>query len=439
MKTLYLECLSGISGDMTVAALLDLGADEQVLREGLASLQVDGYTLEISRVDKSGITACNFDVKLADEALHIHDHNHGHSHALENGHEHSHTHDDDHEHSLAHDHGHEHNHTHDHGHEHEHVHRNFSDICAIIEASAISPRAKQLAVRMFEIVAAAEAKVHGKPVDEVHFHEVGAVDSIVDIVGAAICIDNLQIDKVICTPLREGTGTVRCQHGIMPVPAPATLEIIRAHNIPLQITQNKGEMVTPTGAAIVAALAPRFGTPQESYILATGYGAGKKSFAPLANVLRASLLQETHAEAGTVVKLECNLDDMTGEALAFACEKLFSAGALDVWCTPIIMKKGRPAQMLSVLAEPALEKDLARVLFKHTSTIGVRVSLHNRHTMHRQSAQVCTPYGKVVTKELFYDEICKTGIEYESAKQLAQSAGVSVDKVFRAAYKQLEK
>ena len=339
-KELYFECYSGISGDMTVAALLDLGADRKVLEDGLASLGVDGYRLSFSRANKNGIDAYDFCVELTETEEHPHDHDHGHGehphehpHDHDHGehpHEHPHDHDHDHgehphehPHDHDHDHGehpHEHPHDHDHGHgehphehphihdhshgvqphgvgesahihAHPHVHRGLPEILAIIDSGAITEGAKAIAKKIFYVVAEAEAKVHGKPIDEVHFHEVGAVDSIVDIVGAAICLDNLGIEKVYASPLYEGTGYVRCQHGLMPVPAPATAQICANYHIPLKITANKGEMVTPTGAAIIAALADQFSLPDVFVPEKIGVGAGKKDFV-CANVLRVYLLQE---------------------------------------------------------------------------------------------------------------------------------------------------
>lgn len=391
MKTLYLECYSGISGDMTVAALLDLGASEEALRAGLSSLDVSGYDIKISRTAKCGISACDFNV-----ILHKHEHEHG----------------------------------------HHHEHRGIAEINAIIDGSEITDNAKALAKKIFYIVAEAEAKVHGLPVGEVHFHEVGAVDSIVDIVGAAICADNLGIGRVLCTPLREGQGTVWCGHGRVPVPAPATLEIAKTHAIPLVLTDNQGEMVTPTGAAIVAALCggDSFSAPQGLTVLKTGYGAGKKDF-KTANLLRASLVELSGhggpGETDEVLELECNIDDMTGEQLAHAMLLLLETGALDCWLTPVIMKKSRPAQHLSLLIEPAREEEFTRLLFRHTSTAGIRVTPHRRTKMRRRSKRVETVYGELYVKEFFYDDICKTSVEYESAKKLSIAKDIPISEIYR--------
>lgn len=263
---LYLECYSGISGDMTVAALLDLGADQQVLLEGLESLNLPGYQLKIGRVKKNGIDACDFDVIL-DEPEHDHEHHH------------------DHEHEHHHDHDHEHHHHHD------HVHRNIGDIFAIIDQSKISDRAKQTAKDIFRIIAAAESKAHGIAEDQVHFHEVGAVDSIVDIVSAAICLDNLDITEAVVSDLYEGCGYVHCQHGLMPVPVPAVVNIAADNALRLRLTQTRGEMITPTGTAIAAYLSKGGKLPESFVIEKIGLGAGKKDFAT-ANILRAFLIRD---------------------------------------------------------------------------------------------------------------------------------------------------
>ena len=299
---LYLECYSGISGDMTVAALLDLGADQQVLMEGLESLNLPGYQLKIGRVKKNGIDACDFDVIL-DEPEHHHDHDHehhhdhdhehhhDHDHEHHHDHDHEHHHDHDHEHHHDHEHGHPHDHEHEHHHHHDHVHRNIGDIFAIIDQSKISDRAKQTAKDIFRIIAAAESKAHGIAEDQVHFHEVGAVDSIVDIVSAAICLDNLDITEAVVSDLYEGCGYVHCQHGLMPVPVPAVVNIAADNALRLRLTQTRGEMITPTGAAIAAYLSKGGKLPESFVIEKIGLGAGKKDFAT-ANILRAFLIRD---------------------------------------------------------------------------------------------------------------------------------------------------
>ncbi len=293
-KTLYLECFSGISGDMTVAALLDLGADEQVLRDGLKSLNLDGYDIQISRTMKCGIEGCKFDVILHEDS-HGHQHDHECCGCHEHPHEHKHCGGHEHPHEHKHHHEHQHNHNHDHQHGHSHHHRNVIDINNIIKESTISENAKNIAYKIFDYVAKAESKAHGLPVEEVHFHEVGAIDSIVDIVATAICFDNLNIKNVCVSTIYEGQGYIKCQHGVMPVPAPAVLNIAKDAKLSLRITNNFNEMITPTGIAIAAALKNAEKLPVEFFIDKVGIGAGTKDF-DNANVLRAMIIDTSSNE-----------------------------------------------------------------------------------------------------------------------------------------------
>lgn len=301
-QTLYLECYSGISGDMTVAALLDLGADEAVLRHVLDSLPVQGFRIEINRVMKSGIDACDFNVILEGNDNHDHDmeylygHLHHGEHAYQAG-EAAHSHGEQSVHSHTHEHSHEavqshtDSHTHEHQHTHSHAHRGMREIREIIEKGNMTEGARSLALKIFSILAEAESKAHQVPVEEVHFHEVGAVDSIVDIVAVAVCLDNLNIKNVIVPELWEGKGTVRCQHGILPVPVPAVMNIMQAYGLPVQITDITGELVTPTGAAIVAAIRTSESLPLKFIIKKTGLGAGKREY-ECPGILRATLIEE---------------------------------------------------------------------------------------------------------------------------------------------------
>lgn len=290
-KILYLECSSGISGDMTAAALLDAGADEAAVRRALESLPVDGFEVRITRVVKSGLDVCDFDVVL-DAAHENHDHDmaylHGHEHGEASAHDHDHDHEHEHAHGEAH--VHDHDHTHDGGHRHEH--RGMAEIGAIIDAADMTDRAKEIARAVFAVIAEAEARAHGVSVDQVHFHEVGAVDSIADIVAIAAALDSLDVDDVAVSDLVEGTGTVRCQHGIIPVPVPAVVNIAAAHGLPLRITDVRGELVTPTGAAVAAAARTRDALPERFTIERVGMGAGKRAY-ETPGILRAMIL---HAE-----------------------------------------------------------------------------------------------------------------------------------------------
>ena len=387
-KILYLDCASGISGDMTVGALLDLGASREKLVRALDSLGVSGYHLHFGRTKKCGIDAYDFDVHLEEEEHH-HDHEHGHEHEHshdehdhEHHHDHEHTHDHEHSHDHAHTHDHEHSHDHAHTHDHmhPHVHRNIHDIFEIIDRLDASDRVKNLARRMFEIVAGAESKAHGIPVSEVHFHEVGAIDSIVDVISAAFCLEDLGIHRVVISPLSEGHGFARCQHGLMPVPVPATANIAAAQGLELTLRDVEGEMVTPTGAAIAAAFRTEAALPKKYQIEKIGIGAGNKDFAH-ANILRAMLLTDKTVEVETgkdghdessMWVMEANLDDCTGEALGYAMEVLLEAGARDVWYTPAYMKKNRPAYVLHVLTTAEKREELEQLVFSCTTTIGVR-------------------------------------------------------------------
>ncbi len=301
MKALYFDCFSGISGDMTLGALLDLGLDQEAFLAEMAKVHVDGFEIKIGRVNKNGIDAMDVDVILAEEEHHHHhdhdhDHEHPHTHDHDHDHEHPHTHDHDHDHEHPHTHDHDHAamhthahpHTHDHGHTHSHVHRNLFDVNHVIEESGISDHAKALAKAIFLRVAQAESKVHGKPLEEVHFHEVGALDSIVDIIGTAVLMDMLKVDAIYSSIVNDGHGFVWCQHGYMPIPAPATAEIFAASDVLYRQIDVEKELVTPTGAAIVAELASSFGTMPAMKILKTGYGAGKRDN-KIPNVLRVVL------------------------------------------------------------------------------------------------------------------------------------------------------
>lgn len=417
---LYLECHSGISGDMTVAALLDLGADRQVLMNALDSLPLSGYSIEISDVFKSGIRACDFNVRL-DSKHENHDHDmqylHGQPEHTHTAHEHHHDASTAHHHEscdVSESHHHE---SHDASEVHHHESRNLSDIIQLISAGAMTDSAKKLAIRIFTILAQAEASVHGKSIHDVHFHEVGAVDSIVDIVAAAVCLDNLQPDEVVVSRLTDGTGQIRCQHGIIPVPVPAVTAIAANEGLTLKLSEIEGELVTPTGAAIAAAVRTAQKLPEDFQILRTGFGAGKRHY-PTTGVLRAMLLQpitdETH---DTVISLETNIDDCSGEAIAYTLQQLLEAGARDAFCIPIYMKKNRPAQLLKVICDESDQRQMESIIFRNTTTIGIRKQKMERTTLERRILAVETPWGmadiKCCTHEnaTFYypenDSICR--------------------------------
>lgn len=445
-NVLYLECASGISGDMTVAALLDLGVDQTELERVLKSLPIKGFEIEIKRVKKSGLDACDFSVKLdAAHENHDHDmeylHGSGHTHT-EHDHEHpEHTHSEhDHEYS---DHIHaEHEHGHSHGEEHAHVHehRGMPEIKEIIRKTDMTDTARSLALKIFGILAQAEAKAHGVPVDEVHFHEVGAVDSIVDIVAAAVCLDNLAIKEVIVPRLCEGRGFVRCQHGLLPVPVPAVSNIVQTHGLKLHITETEGELVTPTGAAIAAAIQTSGKLPKNFSIQKIGLGAGKRTY-DRPSLLRAMIIQaEAETETDRIYCLEANMDDCTGEALGYTMEKLFDAGARDVSYTPVFMKKNRPAYQLNVICSPEDVQKMEQIIFRETTTIGIRKMEMERTVLNRQIKTVMTPLGEAVVKEcILPDGMKRSYPEYHSVSALAEQHNLPFQEAFRIISERSEK
>lgn len=438
-KTLYLECYSGISGDMTVAALLDLGADREVLEKTLGSLGVDGFRTEITRVKKSGLDACDFAVIL-DEAHENHDHDmeylhghlyerHGHDHGEH--HEHSHSEHNEHHHGAKHHHAHEHRHGEE-PHAHHHEHRGMKEIREILLSSSMTDRAREIALSVFEILAAAEAKAHGVPADQVHFHEVGAVDSIVDVAAAAVCLDNLDVTEVIVPKLCEGTGTVRCQHGILPVPVPAVANIVEQNHLNLQITNVEGELVTPTGAAIAAAVRTSDVLPDRFTIEKTGLGAGKRQYA-CPGFLRAMIIRpEDNSEKDRIYRLETDIDDCTGETLGLTMDKLFAAGAREVHYTPVYMKKNRPAYELIVICTEEKIRKMEEVIFRETTTIGVRRIPMERTVLKRRQQNIKTPFGEAEAKICTLPdgrEVCYP--EYESVQSLAAEAGLGFQEMYR--------
>lgn len=463
-KTLYLECYSGISGDMTVAALLDLGADRSVLDRVLKSLKVSGFETKISRVVKSGIDACDFDVVL-DKEHENHDHDmeylHGHHHK---GHENNHFYDHNHAHEdeAEHFHSHEHNHAHGAGSaqdHHHHEHRGIKEITYIIEHSAMTENAKKIALRIFEILAEAESKAHNVPVDQVHFHEVGAVDSIVDIVSVAVCLDDLDITEVIVPVLCEGRGTVRCQHGILPIPVPAVANIVSANHLRLKMTEVEGELVTPTGAAIVAAVKTKDKLPETFEIQKIGIGAGKRQY-ECPGILRAMIISESteqtkgrdkakaqteefkNPEIGnnpktenqetkdTIIKMETNIDDCSGEVLGFVMERLMKAGARDVHYVPVFMKKNRPAWVLNVICKEEDMEMLQNIIFEETTTIGIRYSRMERTILPRETRTLPTPWGEVLAKVCTLNGKEQLYPEYESVAQLSREKEIPFTEIY---------
>lgn len=421
-QTLFLDCASGISGDMTVAALLDLGASRQRLDDALASLPMGGFEVAVSRVSKCGIAACDFGVRL-DKAHENHDHDM----AWLFGHEH------DGGHSCEHG-GHGHAHEPD-DHEHTHEHRKLADVLAILNAASLSERARATAVRIFEILADAEAQAHGTTRDQVHFHEVGAIDSIVDVVAVSVCLDDLDIERVVVSELVEGHGTVRCAHGIIPVPVPAVCAIASTHGLPLRPSGVHGELVTPTGAAIAAAVRTDSELPGRYTIKKVGLGAGKRSYDGCSGVLRAMLIEAVETEpAGTVCKLECDIDDCPGEALGHVIELLMAAGAREAHCLPLVTKKGRPAWQLQVICAEESRTTLENLIFEETTTIGIRRTNMERTVLPRRIVAIETSLGPMQAKEVVLPSgRMRVYPEYAQVAAVAQQAGVSYQEAWQAA------
>ena len=420
-KTLYLECYSGISGDMTVAALLDLGADREVLKESLKSLPVGGFRTEITRVKKSGLDACDFSVILEQD-------NHDHDMEYLHGSEKSYTGHHEHSHEM----NHEHHHGHTHSHEHPHEHRGMKEITEIIQKSEMTARAKKMAMRVFGILAQAESKAHGVPVEEVHFHEVGAVDSIVDIAAIAICMDNLDISNVIVPVLYEGTGFIRCQHGQIPVPVPAVTHIAETHKLKLKITDIQGELVTPTGAAVVAAFRTSDRLPEDFTMLKTGIGAGKRQYR-CPGILRAMLIRETtDLQIKDIIwKLETDMDDCGGEMMGHVMNLLMANGAREVHYTPIYTKKNRPAYTLTVICKESEREKLENLIFSETTTIGIRRVKMERTILQREIQKKDTPVGTAIVKACTLpDGNIRYYPEYENVAELAERNQLS----FRETY-----
>ena len=407
-KNLYFECNSGISGDMAVAALIDLGADREKLLKVLGSIPAEGFKVEISDVVKNGVKCCDFNVIL-DEKHENHDHDTDYLF----GHKHQHVH-------------------------HHHEHRNLGDILHIIEHTELNENAKNLAAKIFRIVAVAESKAHGAALEEVHFHEIGAVDSIVDIVAFAFCFDDLGIERVFIPSLTEGTGEIRCQHGILPIPVPAVVNIVQEYGISLKITDTKAELVTPTGAAIAAAVRTDETLPKEFKITKTGLGAGKRNYEK-PSILRAFFVEapeksdepeKDEKPANEVTKLEANIDDSTGEELGFAMEQLFEAGSLDVFYTPCFMKKNRPAYMLTVLCKNEDSEKMEEIIFNQTTTIGIRRTKTERSVLTRETLLIDTPYGEVRIKLVNHNNRKRFAPEYEDVAGISRRTGISFGKIY---------
>lgn len=441
MRIAYIECFSGISGDMFLGALVDAGVPADLLRQTVRALNL-GAELQVSRVDRCGITSTKVDVlvngepdrprEAAQPAHHVHSLEHGHSHA----HEHRHADGTVHLHEHAHDD--EHSHSHEHGDGHAHG-RHLSEIKQIIAGAPISAGAKQTATAVFEALGAAEAKIHNVPVETIHFHEVGSVDAIIDIVCAAVGAEALNVDRFVCSPLNVGGGTVVCAHGTFPVPAPATVELLKG--APVYSGEIQKELVTPTGAALVKVLADCFGPMPTMTLEKSGYGAGSRNFPSHANVLRITVGEGAAVKESVrdlpldeVIVLEANIDDLNPQLFGYVAEQALAAGALDVFAMPVQMKKARPGTLLTLLAKPEDAERIARLVFSETSTIGIRTRREQRYVLPRRHETVQTPWGEVRIKiAQIKGSVSNYAPEYEDCRRIAEQHHVPLKHVMQEA------
>ena len=452
MKTLYLDIFSGISGDMFLGALIDLGVNPQKLGRELGKLKLDGYHLHVGDQEKNGIAGIKVDVHMEhdhdEEHDHCHDHDHDHDHEHEHEHEHEHSHSHshgDHEHTHEHPHKPGEDHDHDHAHEHDHSDsRTFAEIKKLITASKLSPWVKQKSIAVFQRLAEVEGKIHGQPTESVHFHEVGAVDSIVDIVGACIGLELLGKPRVLAAPVVEGTGWIKCAHGRFPLPAPATLALLGARGIAVTQCAEPNELVTPTGAALLAEFAETFSPMDNLVAEKIGFGIGTRDNLTRPNVLRAILGQASAKvqqdwETDRVAVLETNCDDINAEILGHVLETALAAGALDVFHTPIQMKKNRPGVLLTILCAETDADKFSALLLRETSAFGVRRTIAERRKLRREFADVKTKYGKVTVKlGRLNGELVQIAPEFESCKKLAVAAKVPLARVYEAARREFK-
>ncbi len=411
MRTLYIECNMGAAGDMLTAALLELHPDQENFLRRLNALELPGVQVSAVPSVKCGVTGTHVTVTVHGEEEQSHDvtnnapfgHNHTHSH----------------------EHAHEHHHSHDHPHEHSHSHHHsgMHDIEHIVSHLDLPEKVRADVLAVYQLIAHAESHAHGAPVEQIHFHEVGTLDAVADVTAVCMLMNELAPQQVVCSPIHVGSGQVRCAHGILPVPAPATAYLLR--NVPTYGGQVQGELCTPTGAALLKHFVTRFGPAPVMRVEKTGYGMGSKDFEAM-NAVRA-MLGETEEVSGQVAELSCNLDDMTPESVAFAAEELLRAGALDVWTTSIGMKKGRPGVMLTCLCRLEDREKMLSLVFLHTSTLGVREAVRNRYTLDRGANTLHTEFGEVQVKKSSGWGVFREKIEYEDLARIARERGVALE------------
>ncbi len=496
---LHLDCQFGIAGDMLLASLIDAGADQEAIRGVLAAIPLKDFELTCRRATRGGVAAMLADVEdLSDaDAGEGHSH-HGHGHGHDHDHDHGHSHEHGHDHEHKHDHDHDRQHSHDHEqHRHRHAHkrgragarkggphRHLADLLALLESEAVPPRAKERAARVFRILAEAEAAVHGLPVDRVHFHEISGIDTAVDVIGSCVALELLAVDSISASPPAVGSGMVVCDHGIFPVPAPATLEILKSRNVPWR-PGGEGERATPTGIALLTGLADSFGAAPEMTVVRIGYGAGHREFADVPNLLRAivgkpglpgaadsrSKTVVTPAERETggelmrlpeespflpaemsrllpdqpapeddrVVEFRFAVDDMTAEAIGFLCEKCLADGALEAYAVPAVMKKGRPGNEITVLARPDQAAVVAEAIWLNSTTFGMRVGERSRLILARDFRTVQV-LGQKVRIKLGWrgGKVVRRQPEYEDCRAAALATGEPLERIFALAARAAE-
>ena len=405
MKILYLDCAMGAAGDMLTAALSELLPDKAAFIERFNRLGIPGVQAALDPAVKCGVTGTHFRVSVdgVEEDEHLHEHDHGHTH-----------HHDD-------------RHAHDHDHPH-HPHSGLHDVEHIVKALGLDPETEADVLAVYRLLAEAESKVHGTTVDNIHFHEVGTMDAVADVTAVCLLLHELAPDEIVASPVNVGGGTVRCAHGVLPVPAPATAELLRG--LPVYGGEIESELCTPTGAALLRHFVTRFGALPPMRVSAVGYGMGKKDF-PRANCLRAMLGESGEDGAEEVIELSCDIDDMTGEALGFAAEQLLAAGALDVVTSAVQMKKGRPGVLLRVLCRENTRKKLTGTIFRCTSTLGVREARLVRRTLSRESETLDTPFGPVRRKRSVGYDAETAKYEYDDLARIARERGVSLEEARR--------
>ena len=458
MKTLYIECNMGAAGDMLTAALLELVEDKEKTIGELNGLGIPDVVYQTQPAVKCGITGTSVQVMIhgqeestEDVSYHKHEHSYRHSHSHEHSHEHDtshhhehshehgyeefdhdhshgHTHTHDHEHIHDHDKTHDHSHSHDHDHSHSHVHRSMADVSKIIDSLSLTDKVSSQVKEVYGLIAEAESKAHGKPVDQIHFHEVGSMDAIADVTAVSYLIDKIHPDKITVSPIHVGSGHVHCAHGIMPVPAPATVHILQG--VPTYGGKIQGELCTPTGAALLKYYASDFGSMPPISVSRIGYGMGKKDF-EAANCVRVFLGEsvEDDSYTDTSIELNCNVDDMTGEEVGFALEKLMALGARDAFAQSVIMKKSRPGILITVICSPQDKDTMVKALFRYTKTIGIRETQHPRYILHRTLETVNTDLGPIRKKISSGYGVEKFKYEYEDLVRISEKEQISLQEV----------